>query len=156
MPVLKRPALAIALACLAGTPAFAQSQAQPSSGSSNGPEEVVVTAQRQVQQERYVPITMTAISPQKMEDAHLMSIESIGAVTPGLIFEAGNGFPQSYIRGIGANYVTPGLENPVALYVDGAYVPRGAGTFFGLMDMGSVEVLKGPQALFYGKGVQAA
>lgn len=151
MPVLKRPALAIALACLAGTPAFAQSQTQPSSGSSNGPEEVVVTAQRQVQQERYVPITMTAISPQKMEDAHLMSIESIGAVTPGLIFEAGNGFPQSYIRGIGANYVTPGLENPVALYVDGAYVPRGAGTFFGLMDMGSVEVLKGPQGTLYGR-----
>jgi iron complex outermembrane receptor protein len=151
MPVLKRPALAIALACLAGTPAFAQSQTPSSSGSSSGPEEVVVTAQRQVQQERYVPITMTAISPQKMEDAHLVSIESIGAVTPGLIFEAGNGFPQSYIRGIGANYVTPGLENPVALYVDGAYVPRGAGTFFGLMDMASVEVLKGPQGTLYGR-----
>jgi iron complex outermembrane receptor protein len=151
MPAFKRSALMVVIACFLGAPAIAQSQTQSSSGPSNGPEEVVVTAQRQQQQERYVPITMTAISPLKMEDAHLVSLESIGAVTPGLVFEAGNGFPQSYIRGVGANYVTPGLENPVALYVDGAYVPRGAGTFFGLMDMGSVEVLKGPQGTLYGR-----
>lgn len=114
--------------------------------------EIVVTAQRQAQSLQRVPIAVTAIQPDTLTDLNLREIDKIEAVTPGLTFKTGYAsFTQIYIRGIGTPTTTPGLENPVAIYIDGAYVPRGIGTIIDLVDPGSVEVLKGPQGTLYGR-----
>jgi iron complex outermembrane receptor protein len=112
--------------------------------------EVVVTAQRKAQNIQEVPISITAISPATIDSLHLDTIDQIGVITTGLVFETGYSWPQTYIRGIGAVLPNPGLENPVALYADGSYVARGNGTLFDLLDMSSVQVLKGPQGTLYG------
>ena len=127
----------------------AQSDAVTSAESSELAE-VIVTAQRKTQSIREVPIAITAILPATIEHLHIDSVDKIGVITTGLVFETGYSWPQTYIRGIGAVLPTPGLENPVSLYVDGSYVARGNGTLYDLLDMTSVQVLKGPQGTLYG------
>jgi iron complex outermembrane receptor protein len=122
------------------------------SGAANGEiGEIIVTAQRREQSLQSVPIAVTVISPTEMQNLDLRTIDSIQTVTPDLIFNTGYAFPQTYIRGIGALAALGGLEQPVSTYIDGAYVPRSVGTVFDLVDIGSVEVLKGPQGTLYGR-----
>jgi iron complex outermembrane receptor protein len=137
--------------------------AQTAAGVSNAPQsrdsgeangeigEIIVTAQRREQSLQSVPIAVTVISPTEMQNLDLRTIDSIQTVTPDLIFNTGYAFPQTYIRGIGALAALGGLEQPVSTYIDGAYVPRSVGTVFDLVDIGSVEVLKGPQGTLYGR-----
>ena len=114
-------------------------------------QEIVVTAQRKEQDLERVPIAVSVVSQQQMANLNIKTIEEIERVTPDLNYAQGYSFSQIYIRGIGVSIPTPGLETPVAVYYDGAYVARGSGTSFDLFDMSSVEVLKGPQGTLYGR-----
>lgn len=149
-------------ACLlaAGLPAAAMAQdggateaaetPQPASGAASDGD-IVVTAQRQAQDVQKVPIAVTAVSGETIQDLNIRNVDKIATVTTGLIYDTGYSFVQTYIRGIGvSNAPGVGLEAPVAIYIDGAYMPRGTGTIFDLVDVGSIEVLKGPQGTLYG------
>jgi iron complex outermembrane recepter protein len=113
--------------------------------------ELVVTAQRRVQNIEDVPIAVTAITPTAIENLDIRSVQNIQELTPDLVFDPSDGWPATYIRGVGTPLATPGLEAPVATYVDGAYLPRASGTLFQLLDPASVEVLRGPQGTLYGR-----
>ena len=127
------------------------SQSKEAGNSSADIGEIIVTAQRRAQSLQSVPIAVTVISPVVIENLDIRTIDEIQTVTPGLVFNTGYAFPQTYIRGIGALAALGGLEQPVSTYIDGVYVPRGVGTVFDLVDIGSVEVLKGPQGTLYGR-----
>src|ERR1700679_1735880 len=64
---------------------------------------------------------------------------------------AGSGLP--FIRGVGSAAIGPGIENPIATYVDGVYINDTIGTLinFNDLDMDHIEVLKGPQGTLYGR-----
>lgn len=114
-------------------------------------DDIVVTAQRQSQNVQKVPIAVTAVSQETIQNLNIRNVDKIATVTTGLIYDTGYSFVQTYIRGIGvSNSPGVGLESPVAIYIDGAYMPRGTGTIFDLVDVGSIEVLKGPQGTLYG------
>lgn len=122
----------------------------PSTGS-DGMQDIVVTAQRQSQSLQKVPISITAVSAAAIENLNIRNIDKIATVTPGLIYDTGYSFVQVFVRGVGDQTPGVGLETPVATYVDGAYLARGTGTIFDLVDLASVEVLKGPQGTLYGR-----
>ncbi|MBK5264214.1 MAG: TonB-dependent receptor plug domain-containing protein, partial [Alphaproteobacteria bacterium] len=146
-------ALALAIASIAAMPAHAETNApeQRASNTTEGLQDIVVTAQRKSQDLQAVPIAITAVTTQMMERLNIRNIDKIATVTTGLIYDTGYTFVQTYIRGIGVtNSPGVGLEAPVAIYIDGAYMPRATGTIFDLVDMSSVEVLKGPQGTLYG------
>lgn len=113
-------------------------------------QEVVVTAQHERQNLEQVPIAITAVSPQMMRRVHITSLKDLQIVTPGLSMATGANYAMTYIRGVGSNYSNPGIENPVAVYVDGAYVERAKGGVLNIMDPASVQVLKGPQGALWG------
>jgi len=146
---------------LADSPlAYAQSapadQAQPAAAA-GGLEEVVVTARKRQENVQNVPVAITAISGAEMERKDLASLESIAQVTPQLVVvrgSSGSGADLS-LRGIGSNFTSIGIEQSVAVNIDGVYYGQGRIINEGFFDMRQVEILKGPQALFFGKNATA-
>lgn len=142
----------ISLASLAlgmHSPAVAQGN---QSGSGDQSLDIVVTAQRRSESVQEVPISVSAITPLQLEQFGLRKIDDLQMLSPGLVFNSGYvGYSQTYIRGIGAASPSPGLEVPVAIYIDGMYVARSQGAILDVLDAASVQVLKGPQGTLYGR-----
>ncbi len=113
--------------------------------------DIIVTAQRRSESLQKVPIAVTAISPLVVDRLGLQDVKSLQKVTPGLVYTTNINYVQTYIRGVGSNFTNPGLESAVATYVDGAYIERGFGTLFDVLDPGSIQVLKGPQGTLWGR-----
>ena len=118
-------------------------------------EEVIVTASRREQSIQDIPINITAVSGQFIDDLRLMSIDQIARYVPGLIvLNRGprNENPDIIIRGLNTTGNGPGFESDaVAIYfgdipLDSDIRP---------IDLERVEVLKGPQGTLYGKGTMA-
>lgn len=116
-------------------------------------EAIVVTAQRRSEPLQDVPIAVTAVSPESAHQLGLRNLRDIKLVVPGVDFAEGVGFAQLFIRGIGQAYATPGVEAPVSVYLDGAYLQRTAGynSLLDIVDPGTIEVLRGPQGTLYGR-----
>ncbi|WP_439134592.1 TonB-dependent receptor [Pseudomaricurvus sp.] len=116
-------------------------------------EEVVVTAQKRAQDMQDVPIAVTAMSADMIKKSGITGVEGIAARTPGFSMGEFNPTqPQLYIRGIGSNGDgAANGEQSVAMFIDGVYVNRSAGSATELYDVQSIEVLRGPQGTLWGK-----
>jgi iron complex outermembrane recepter protein len=115
-------------------------------------EEVVVTAQRREENLQNVPIAVTAVSGDALEKAGIADTSGLKALVPSLSFSTavgGLGLPR--IRGVGSTGQGPGIENPVATYVDGVYMSSSIGALTSLSDVAQVAVLKGPQGTLFGR-----
>ena len=127
----------------AASPAFAQRSQI---------EEVVVTAQHRTQSIQDVPITVTAISADELEAGNIFDIGSIAYNVPGMTLgEFAPGQALISLRGVGSADDGAGLDNSVALFLDGIYMGRSAGTNFDMFDLERIEVLKGPQGTLFGR-----
>ncbi|WP_317929464.1 TonB-dependent receptor [Halioxenophilus sp. WMMB6] len=116
-------------------------------------EEVVVTAQKRAQDMQDVPIAVTAMNAEMLKEAGITNVNDVAVRTPGFSMGEFNPTqPQLYIRGIGSNGDgAANGEQSVAMFVDGIYVPRSAGTGLELFDIQTIEVLRGPQGTLWGK-----
>lgn len=115
-------------------------------------EAVIVTAERRSELLHKVPISITALTGEDIEKSKIGSIIDVQQYVPGLtVTQASTGQPLVFIRGIGTDIVGSGVENAVAVYVDGVYQSRAAATAMQFIDVGRVEVLKGPQGILYGR-----
>lgn len=135
----------------------AAAPAAPAADAGGGLEEVIVTARKRQENVQNVPVAITAISGAQMERYDLASLENIAAVTPQLVVvrgSSGSGADLS-LRGIGSNFTSIGIEQSVAVNIDGVYYGQGRIINEGFFDMKQVEILKGPQALFFGKNATA-
>ncbi|MDE1149195.1 MAG: TonB-dependent receptor [Azospirillaceae bacterium] len=118
----------------------------------NGIQEIVVTAQKRSENAQNVPIAITALNPEAMAAAGVTDTSDLKSLTPGLNFNTNlGGFGQPRVRGVGTTATGPGIENPVATYVDGVYIGSSAGALFALNDVEQVAVLKGPQGTLFGR-----
>lgn len=146
-------AVAIAMATSPAS-AFAQEADTVSEG---GLTDIVVTARKRAESVQDVPVSVTAISAEIIARRDITSIEKIAAATPNLsVGRASNGSgAQLTMRGIGSSSTSIGIEQSVAVVVDGAYYGQGRIIQEGFFDLARVEVLKGPQALFFGKNATA-
>lgn len=132
-----------------------QNNTDPQDAAANGNlvmlQEVVVKAQHRSENLQNVPIAVTAVSPQEMQQLNLNDITSLQEVTPGLNSTTGINYQFTYIRGVGSAFQEPGVEPAVATYIDGAYLERGFGIDLDVLDPTSVEVLRGPQGTLWGR-----
>jgi iron complex outermembrane receptor protein len=115
--------------------------------------DIVVTAQRRSERLHDVPLAITAITPEIATATGLRNMVDIKLLTPSVDFTSSTGFAMLFIRGIGRQFPTPGLEPPVAVYLDNAYVPRvgGLNALVDLVDPGTIEIIRGPQGTLYGR-----
>ena len=151
--VLLRRAVLATLA-LTALPAAAQETEQPGSRSI---ETIVVTAQTREQSLQDVPIVVTAVSSQLLQDTGVKDIKDLTLLTPGLIVTSTSNetVTTARIRGIGTVGDNPGLESSVGVVIDGVYRPRNGVSFGDLGELERIEVLKGPQGTLFGKNTSA-
>ena len=147
-----RLAFGIKAAAIAGSflllinPAVAQDRAV------NSIEEVIVTSQRVEESLQDVPIAVTALTSEMLDDMQIESGSDLQMITPSLSFQGGDAGGGTFnIRGITNLAVSATSESGVEIHVND--LPVGSttmqdGEFF---DMERIEVLRGPQGTLYGK-----
>jgi len=117
-------------------------------------EEVFVSAQRRTESLQVVPISVTAISGDRIREGGIMNIADVALETPNFTFTQFNvGEPQYYIRGIGNTNDSAGSDPAVATFIDDVYIGRTGGTSTDLFDLDRVEVIRGPHGTLFGKNV---
>jgi len=115
-------------------------------------EPVMVTAERRYQSPERMPLSISAFSGAEIDNAQATSLEELQTLVPGLVITSAiTGHGQPFIRGIGTDINGVGVENAVAVYIDGVYQSRAVGETMQFIDVERVEVLKGPQGVLYGR-----
>jgi outer membrane receptor protein involved in Fe transport len=140
-------------AAAAPAPAAPPSEAPPSVTVDS----IVVTAQKRTQSLQDVPIVVTAVSRQLLENAGVKDIKDLTVLVPGLLVTSttSESSTSARIRGIGTVGDNVGLESSVGVVIDGVYRPRNSVGFGDLGDVDRIEVLKGPQGTLFGKSTTA-
>ncbi|TCM27775.1 TonB-dependent receptor [Novosphingobium sp. ST904] len=117
------------------------------------PGEIIVTARKRDERAMDVPVAISALSGESLQRYATNSLTAISERIPQLIIgESTNQTGGSInLRGIGAGIANPSTEQAVTLNLDGIPISYGNAVRLGQYDLQRVEVLKGPQALFYGK-----
>tara|TARA_R110002167_G_scaffold1569_2_gene7531 strand:+ start:1446 stop:3809 length:2364 start_codon:yes stop_codon:yes gene_type:complete len=120
-------------------------------------EEVIVTAQKRAEDMQTVPVSVSALTADQLADIGFNDISDIAAQVPSLIVLT-NISPLATtfrIRNIGNAGNIPNFEPATGLFIDGAFRSRSGIGMGDLVDVSSVEVLKGPQSTLHGKNVTA-
>ncbi len=136
------------------SPALAQDADQEGVNDSNT---IVVVAQGREQLLSDVPVAVSAVNAETLENTGANDIRQLNQVVPSLLVSStgneANG--SARIRGIGTVGDNPGLESSVAVFIDGVYRSRSG---IGLNELGEidrVEVLRGPQGTLFGRNASA-
>ncbi len=125
--------------------------------SSGGSEEIIVTARKRQESILKVPVTATVLSSAMIQRANIINLFDVSKKTVGLKLGIGSVETGALIsiRGFGTNATDPGVDQSVSLNLDGLQITQGFAYLIGTFDMAQIEVLKGPQALFFGKASPA-
>ncbi|WP_320041966.1 TonB-dependent receptor [uncultured Desulfobacter sp.] len=118
-------------------------------------ETITVTAQKQEENVQEVPISISVLNGQAVEDKGIQSVRDLADFTPNLvIFEDGMSDRKTpSMRGIYA--ATESFSTSTGLYIDGVPFLSSLGYEDGLLDIERIEVLRGPQGTVYGKNTEA-
>lgn len=117
-------------------------------------EEVIVTAQKRAESLQDVPISVTAISGDLVEDASIRSFSELSAYVPNFSVTENAVNTIISMRGIsiGSNQ---SFEQSVGVFVDGVHYGKSRQARLGLFDLEQIEVLRGPQGILFGKNTLA-
>ena len=120
-------------------------------------DDIIVTAQKREQSLQDVPIVVTSLSQETLENAGVRDIKDLQILTPGLTVTstASEASTTARIRGVGTVGDNPGLESSVGVVIDGVYRSRNGVGFGDLGELQRIEVLKGPQGTLFGKNTSA-
>lgn len=117
-------------------------------------EEVIVTARKREESLQEIPVAVSALSGNALEEAGLRDLADLGKVIPNVDVGKGNGTSGAanvYIRGVGARNTGVNFDSGVGIYLDGIYMSRPDGAILDNVDIQSVQVLRGPQGTLFGK-----
>jgi iron complex outermembrane recepter protein len=120
-------------------------------------DDIIVTAQKREQSLQDVPIVVTTLSQETLQNAGVSDIKDLQILTPGLTVTstASEASTTARIRGVGTVGDNPGLESSVGVVIDGVYRSRNSVGFGDLGELQRIEVLKGPQGTLFGKNTSA-
>ncbi|MDG1390168.1 MAG: TonB-dependent receptor [Halioglobus sp.] len=140
------PAVGMALALVAG-----QSYAQ------SALEEVIVTASKRAQTLQEVPIAVSVVSSEQIEQAGVLDIKDLQTLVPSLrVTQLQSSANTNFIiRGFGNGANNAGIEPSVGVFIDGVYRSRVGSALADLPKLERIEVLRGPQSTLFGKNASA-
>ncbi len=117
-------------------------------------EEVLVTAQKRTESLQDVPISVTAISGELIQDASIRNLGDLGAYVPNFAVTENAVNTIISMRGISVG-AQQSFEQSVGMFVDGVHYGKSRQARLGLFDLEQVEVLRGPQGTLFGKNTLA-
>ncbi len=125
----------------------------PTVQDTGGIETVVVTAEKRSENVQEVGMSITAFSGDQLENRGITSMTDLAKFVPSLSILQTNNNRNSVvqIRGIGTSGSNPGIEPDVGVFVDGVYIAAAGAIQQNLLDISTVEVLRGPQGTLYGR-----
>jgi iron complex outermembrane receptor protein len=121
-------------------------------------DEIVTTARKRSTGEavQEVPVAVSAYGAEQIDAMFVKQVEDLSYLMPNVQLESVGTFPgvQNFsIRGQGINSSIPSVDPTVGVFVDGVYMGTTYGVVIDTFDLESVEVLRGPQGLLFGRNV---
>lgn len=113
-------------------------------------EEIVVTAQQRAESLQDVPVSVAAVTAEKMSNAGIVDLQGLSELIPNFTINETALATTVTIRGISSG-INPGFEQSVGIYNDGIFYGRDKLARIPMMDMERVEILRGPQSILFGK-----
>jgi len=141
-PLVTSIAAAVAMTSIMGSgSAFAQ----------RAIEEVVITAERREATEQTTSISMEVFTGDDLRDNGIREVRDLQNAMPGIqIQDNGNGSDVN-IRGVGTSVFSPDVQMGVQIVNDGLVHGEPMGLNGAFFDVGTIEVLRGPQGTFIGQ-----
>jgi iron complex outermembrane receptor protein len=162
MTAFERPAfitsllISTSMTGMLGGSAIAQQLAAVPAAAEDSLEDIIVYAQKKAVGEsvQSVPIAEMAISGQTVDEQHLQDLTQIGRLMPNVDLQAAGTFPlypDFNIRGVGNTTSTRSIDPSVNIIQDGMVLGYQAGAIVDAFDLESIEVLRGPQGVLFGR-----
>jgi iron complex outermembrane receptor protein len=140
------------------SPAQSSTAAQDQSvGDGTEIKEIVVTAQKRSERLVDVPISISVVTPETLSSTNSKNLNELSGAIPGIQFNGNGGGGRTYIslRGTTGSALNTGDE-PVAIYMDDVYLARGVTIGAeDLLDVGAIEIVRGPQGTLQGRNATA-
>ncbi|WP_017931827.1 TonB-dependent receptor [Robiginitomaculum antarcticum] len=119
-------------------------------------DEIFVTGTKKQNAENVqdVPIAMTAYNTETLEARKVRTLEDLSFSAPNVSLDdigTSRGTANFAIRGLGVNSSIPSIDPAVGVFIDGVYQGLNSGSVFDLFDLDSVEVMRGPQGILFGR-----
>jgi iron complex outermembrane recepter protein len=159
---LGKIALLIGTAAFASTAAFAQDAEAPAAeeraSALDAINEILVTGTKKKDSENVqdIPIAVTAFNSGTLEAFKIRDISGLSFQAPTVSLDqvgTSRGTANFTVRGLGINSSIPSIDPTVGVFVDGVYLGINGGVVFDLFDLDSVEILRGPQGVLFGRNV---
>ena len=149
-----RSALLATCALVACVPGMAAGQESAGARSSVSAEDIIVTARRRDETSIAVPVVLTAVTGEELGRRGINSLDAIGQIVPGLTIFGSGGSRQGgsiALRGVAGPETNALGDQAVSFNIDSVQVAKATVRRLAFMDLQQIEVLKGPQSLFFGK-----
>ncbi|MEP1144210.1 MAG: TonB-dependent receptor [Henriciella sp.] len=114
---------------------------------------VTVTARKRAENLQDVPVVVSVVTGEFIENYSISGFEDVSMQTPALTIDDGGGAGQGAItlRGVTTGGLNTSSDQAVSINIDGVQISNGSALRLGQYDVEQIDVLKGPQALFFGK-----
>ncbi|MGZ8345665.1 MAG: TonB-dependent receptor [Allosphingosinicella sp.] len=123
----------------------------PAAADDSGYEEIVITAERREQRLQDVPISASVFSADDIARRGIEDVSDLQQVSPSITINTVNRSTFINIRGIGLSQSAPTQSPGVAFYIDGQLIPQDFFVGLSFYDVGTIEVLRGPQGTLTGQ-----
>lgn len=143
---------------LAAMPATALAQdAGTASARADDENVIIVQARRQSETLQEVPVTITSVSGETLNNYVTNNVANLASRVPSLTVQVGGSGSggQLTLRGVGSSNISAAFDSAVAFDLDGVQLSTMRLVQAGFFDMQQVDVLKGPQSLYFGKSATA-
>ena len=148
-------ALAVSFAAMvASVPVLAQEANSGAQKDKGVLEEVVVTAEKRSVDLQKVPLAISAVTNQALDQAGVSNVTELTGHVPGLVINKSEGTDRTItLRGLGKSGSTQNglVRQSVAYHVDGVYYRSTLATNEDFFDVDRVEVIRGPTGTVYGQ-----
>jgi iron complex outermembrane receptor protein len=133
---------------LAASPAWAQTAPDPETSTV---EDIVVTAQRRAENLQDVPLAVTALSSETLQNNDIRDLSRVEVLTPGFTFGKSGSDARPAIRGVRTENVGVSGDPSIGYFTDNVYRSRASQANEPFVDVARVEIQRGPQGTLYGR-----